>query len=331
MIIRPIRADERSRFTALHDPSQGKLLAEHLDEAFASNSTSEQWCLVAERHDRWLGRVFLRGPIGLGEIFVHFFDVAVDEPDGDVIAQDLIDAALAAVAPDDKRTMLYALDVDHPWHAAPGRRRHWFETAGFKVAREAQRWEWPQSRSPAKHTGRLLFRALDEVGEVEFRGAIARVSDGTLDARLQDMRTRLGREEDAAEHFRMLTALRYHPSWFQLAYADRELVGLIAAAGGVDVVFVAYVGVVPEMRGHGYVDDLLAQGTALLVDAGETVIRADTDAANTPMGNAFKRAGYLPFMTRTEFVMSAEERRHRLDSVKIKRPLEQPIDQADAS
>jgi RimJ/RimL family protein N-acetyltransferase len=151
------------------------------------------------------------------------------------------------------------------------------------------------------------------------------VSDGTLDARLQDMRTRLGREQDAAEHFRMLTALRYDPSWFQLAYADGELVGLIAAAGGVGVVFVAYVGVVPEMRGHGYVDDLLAQGTALLVDAGETVIRADTDAANTPMGNAFKRAGYLPFMTRTEFVMSAEERRHRLGSVKIKPPTVQPM------
>jgi RimJ/RimL family protein N-acetyltransferase len=324
MIIRPIRTDERERFAYLPDREQKKLLMQHLDEAFDSGATSEPWCLVAERGGRWVGRVFLRCPAGLAQVFVHFFDVALDEADADEIAQALIGAALAAAITDDDRSMLYALDVEHYWHPAPARRRAWFEDAGFNVARDAQRWEWPPSHALPQESGRLTFRTLDDVGEDAFRDAIARVSDGTLDERLQEMRKRLGRDGDAAEHFRLLTGLRYDPAWFQLGFDNGELVGLVAAGGGGGVAFIAYVGVVPEMRGRGYVNELLARGTNLLVDAGEAIIRADTDVANTPMANAFARTGYLPFMTRTEFVLFAGQRRKRPRPARMKRPPRSP-------
>jgi RimJ/RimL family protein N-acetyltransferase len=70
---------------------------------------------------------------------------------------------------------------------------------------------------------------------------------------------------------------------------------------------VFYVGVVPEMRGRGYVDDLLAAGTATLLEArrmdgDEKPLRADTDVANTPMAAAFERAGWARFAGRREYV-----------------------------
>jgi ribosomal protein S18 acetylase RimI-like enzyme len=41
-----------------------------------------------------------------------------------------------------------------------------------------------------------------------------------------------------------------------------------------------FIGVVPEHRGKGYVDDLLAEGTATLHAAGAERVRADTDTRN---------------------------------------------------
>jgi ribosomal protein S18 acetylase RimI-like enzyme len=66
---------------------------------------------------------------------------------------------------------------------------------------------------------------------------------------------------------------------------------------------VAYLGVVPELRGNGYVDDLLAEITHLLAAAGAQWIQADTDLANRPMAAAFQRAGYRNFAVR--MVLSA--------------------------
>ena len=55
---------------------------------------------------------------------------------------------------------------------------------------------------------------------------------------------------------------------------------------------IAYVGVLPEHRGRGYVDDLLVEATRLLAAAGAAEISAATDAGNLPMAAAFSRCGY---------------------------------------
>ena len=72
---------------------------------------------------------------------------------------------------------------------------------------------------------------------------------------------------------------------------------------------IGYIGVVPSQRGRGYVDDLLARGTAILRhDVPDIVIRADTDLANAPMAAAFERAGYERFATRREYELSTLSR-----------------------
>jgi ribosomal protein S18 acetylase RimI-like enzyme len=240
-------------------------------------------------------------------VFIHLFDVDWSRPDWRDVGSDLIGAAVDAVQGGDEGALLYALDSPHPWHAEPERRAELFTAAGFRRVRVAQRWERRIDRSSAvAASSRLEFRTLADVGQEVFTGAIASVSDGTLDGRLQEMRRRLGRTGDAAEHFRLLMGLPHEPDWWQLAYAvDGGLVGLIVGGGNAPEPVIAYVGVVPEQRGHGYVDDLLAQAVAMLAAAGASVIRADTDVENVPMANAFRRAGFEQFLARTEYMRPA--------------------------
>jgi RimJ/RimL family protein N-acetyltransferase len=58
---------------------------------------------------------------------------------------------------------------------------------------------------------------------------------------------------------------------------------------------IAYLGVVPAHRGHGYIHDVLAAGTSLLAVQNVPRIRAATDVGNAPMAAAFARAGYITF------------------------------------
>lgn len=55
---------------------------------------------------------------------------------------------------------------------------------------------------------------------------------------------------------------------------------------------VGYLGVVPELRGRGYVDEVLAEITRIHAANGETRVTATTDVGNAPMAAAFRRAGY---------------------------------------
>jgi ribosomal protein S18 acetylase RimI-like enzyme len=179
------------------------------------------------------------------------------------------------------------------------------EEAGFHVARRGLRWEWTAADSPTVQPPRpsLVFRTLAEVGDDAFRQAIAEVSDGTLDARLREMRQRLGRAGDAAEHFSLLSAIPHKPHWWQLTFDEHDdLVGLFVTARPAGKAVIAYVGVSPSQRGHRYVDDLVAAALLMLQSDGESVVKADTDRDNEPMNQAFSRAGFRPFSTRTEFI-----------------------------
>jgi len=59
---------------------------------------------------------------------------------------------------------------------------------------------------------------------------------------------------------------------------------------------IAYLGVLPEHRGRGRVDAILAEGTRVLSAQPDVPrIRAATDVANVPMAKAFARLGYVNF------------------------------------
>ena len=180
--------------------------------------------------------------------------------------------------------------------------------AGFAFRRETDRFHW-RGDVPPSLPGRLSFRTLEEVGEAAFVDAMMRVSEGTLDREIREERERLGPRGAARDFFEDARRVEHELSWWRLAYdgPDEDLAGLVMPAEPPGFLTLFYVGVVPEMRGRGYVDDLLAAGTATLLDARrrgkrEKPLRADTDVANAPMAAAFRRAGWKRFAGRREYV-----------------------------
>jgi hypothetical protein len=151
----------------------------------------------------------------------------------------------------------------------------------------------------------LSFRTLEEVGEEAFVDAMRSVSERTLD---REERERLGTRGAAREFFEDARRVKHDPSWWRLVYdkPSGELVGLVMPAEPPAFLTIFYVGVVLQMRDRGYVDDLLAAGTATLLEArkrdrNEKPLQADTDVANAPMAAAFERAGWVRFAGRCEY------------------------------
>lgn len=112
-----------------------------------------------------------------------------------------------------------------------------------------------------------------------------------------------GREGEAAGRLR-LARHRDHPErWFVVGVDPAgDAVGYVQAARvHGDRAIMAELGVVQAQRGRGYAGQLLAYGTAAVLDDGVTQITTDTDEANRPMRAAFARCGYVEFATRHDF------------------------------
>jgi ribosomal protein S18 acetylase RimI-like enzyme len=198
----------------------------------------------------------------------------------------------------------HELILPSPFSAFPEKRVEILEHVGFSLRREGDRWEWAADAAPLAPAGRVVFRPWPAVGEEAFVGALGRTLEGTLDRWLEYNRQCLGAEAAAREYIATAQELRHEPTWWHLAYTqDGALIGVIMASANDGGPIVDYVGVVPEQRGHGYVDDLLAQGVAVLRAAGATRIRADSDTRNLPMASAFRRAGFRSFSTRVVYTI----------------------------
>jgi len=158
------------------------------------------------------------------------------------------------------------------------------------VSRWNYRWLAEREGLPPRST-RLVFQPADDGAMLPaLRAALV----GTLD---DDSRGSVAEHglDKAAEL--QLQDLHWFPSprdWWQLAHTHAgDLVGLIVPARNFDMPTVGYIAVVPEQRGHGYVDDLLAEIAWRLNEfAPHEDVGADTDRDNVPMANAFTRAGF---------------------------------------
>jgi GNAT superfamily N-acetyltransferase/RimJ/RimL family protein N-acetyltransferase len=314
MQIRPVRADELDLFVeTAGSPDHRREVEQYLESMFTAGSMRPEWCFVAEEEQgEWpLGRVALWTLPAMEEPFAL---VLLDVPwDGEYISVGtrLLEGVL------EEARALGAEEIEHvvddppmrpQFQDHPERRVELLEDVGFTFRRETERFEWCGGQLPAVPR-RLSFRTLEEVGEDAFVEAMKEVSEGTLDREIRGERERLGAQRAAREFFEDARRVEQDPDRWQLAYApDGELVGLVMPAEPPGFLTVFYVGVVPGMRGRGYVDDLLTSGTATLLEAqrregNDKPLRADTDVANEPMAVAFERVGWSRFAGRREYVM----------------------------
>ncbi len=300
MIIRPICQQELDLFTAFTDQSErNERFRAYLTQMWDEGYIRPEWCFVAEVAGAFIGRVIYWTLPSLDNLFeVDFLEVPW-EADYLEVGTNLLRSSLALLL--QKNTVIqYVIDTPSPMSTFADRRLEVMEQVGFEFARETRRFEWLQTEIIPSQ--RLVFRSLDDVGEAVFVEAMMRVSENTLDRLLQQEIETLGLAESAIEQFQLLQAFKYKSTWWQLAYNQTgDLVGVIMPTENDGGAIIGYIGVVPEHRGNGYVNDLLAQGTVTLEADGACRVRADTDVNNAPMVSAFQRAGYHQFAGRREY------------------------------
>ena len=216
----------------------------------------------------------------------------------DVAAQ-LLRTAMAEVIPEGTRPPYYLRFVTPDWREAPATRQPTEDRmaaaarTGARLFVERLNLEWRPGTPVPAPTGRLSFRPVTDADEL--LTLMTDVVDGTLDAHDRDDLTRMSPREAAAKQYREELARYTSPrDWWRIAeLPGGEPGGFVIPAHNGYSEIIAYLGVVPAHRGHGYIAEILAEGTRVLAAQGAPFIKASTDLGNVPMAAAFHRAGWI--------------------------------------
>jgi len=263
-----------------------------------------EWMWVAKRGDRVLARLAWWTSTEGGEpLVLDIFDLddTLDDPERLDIGLGLVRIAMEAVIPPGTPNPEYGRFVPPGWRDSMAARRvvegrmEVMERAGARLLVERLRLEWLRGTPIAERTGRLRFRpALDRDELIEL---MSLVLDGTLDAHSrQELETMSPRESAVRQYEDEFLAYQTPREWWTIAeLPSSDPVGFVIPARNNYHPIIAYIGVVPDHRGHGYVDELLAEGTRILAATAVPRVRASTDVGNVPMAKAFGRVGYVHF------------------------------------
>lgn len=294
LVIRPLLQHEaRQLFTSLDTalggpvPVGAPLLGRRYDTVADGGDYRPEWTWVALRDGAVVARAaFWAGPQDTQPLLLDWFDFAPGEHDAAV-------ELLRRATP--RREYEFILPPswrdDPAVRAAAEARIAAAEAAGYRLLVERYRYSWTPGCGVPEQPGRLDFRPEPDDGVI--LDVLRRIQHGSLDAHARQAIEQGGIEQAAQEdldHCRWLSSPR---EWWRLAYTpDGELVGLHVPGRVPSGPAAAFIGVVPEQRGHGYAYDLLADCTRLLVAEGARTIAASTDLGNAPMAANFAKAGY---------------------------------------
>ncbi|MGN5634950.1 GNAT family N-acetyltransferase [Streptomyces sp. AC154] len=276
-------------------------LADDLD----SGRRRPEWMWVALRGERVVARIAWWSQDGKVPLLLDFFDLddTLPEPDRVDVGLRLLETASAAVLPVGAPRPEYGRFVPPDWRQDPvvrdavEARIRVMERTGARMLVERLRLEWRAGTPVPADSGRLRFRPV--AGREDLLALMTPVMEGTLDAHgQQDLASGLSPLRAAEKHFDEELARYTTPrEWWRVAeLPDGEPVGFVIPARNSYNPIIAYIGVLPAHRGHGYIDDLLTEGTRVLAGQdGVERIRAATDLGNVPMAKSFERLGYVNF------------------------------------
>lgn len=277
------------------------VLNEELADDLANGRRRPERMWVALRGDHLLARVAWWGRTGADTpLLLDILDID-DSVDRVYIGTRLLRTAMAHVVPAGIRPPEYTRFVPADWRADAASRRivedrmAALERTGARLLVERLRFEWRAGTPLTEPSRRLTFRSVRDTEEM--LALMTRVLNGTLDAHSRDDLARMPARDAAVRHYDdELARYRSPRHWWRIAtLPDGEPVGFVTPARNDYNPIIGYLAVLPEHRGNGYVDEILAEGTRVLSSQGVPRIRAATDLGNTPMANAFQRAGYIDF------------------------------------
>ncbi|WCN81755.1 GNAT family N-acetyltransferase [Micromonospora sp. LH3U1] len=274
-----------------------------LADDLAAQRRRPEWMWVALHGDRLLARVAWWGRGGDSTpLLLDILDVDDSAEDLAEVAQALYETAAKQVLPYGTVPPEYGRFLPANWREDPDAyravrlRMGVLEDTGAQLTVERLRLEWrPAAGLPAPDQ-RLSFRPARDTDELIT--LMTRALDGTLDAHSRADLAQMSPHEAALKHYEQELATYSSPrQWWRIGTLGEggDPVGFVVPARNAYHPVIAYLGVVPEHRGHGYVDGFLAEGTRILAAENVPRIRAATDLGNAPMANAFVRAGYVNF------------------------------------
>ncbi len=284
MRFRPATADPADLDRAAAYPADGPvdaLSAERIQEELAAGQFRPEWIWFAEDEDGeilaralWWGRADSERPIAL-----DCLQVRSSVADPEALAAGLLAAGHEAFG----ALPLYNMSLPADWRARP-------DLAEAVAWRREAAYRAGLSAGTAEPTGRLVFR--DGTDE-EFLDAFVRLSRGSLDLHTQNELRSMDAEQLAREDVAFYLDCPGERSWWRLAeLPGGTLAGMAIPSATPYHRNVGYLGVVPEQRGRGLIDEVLAEITRFHAAAGAERITATTDTVNRPMAAAFDRAGY---------------------------------------
>ncbi len=252
-----------------------------------------EWTWIAEHDGQVVGRALWWGPKGNPHpVALDCLDVDPAVGDRVAVAAELIRAALARFP----EPVQYTIEVTGGWRDDPATsaavewRRAAAHAAGLTREVERLQFEWAPADGVPPAAGRLRFT---EASDAEFLAVFRRIAEGSLDAQTRANLAAKGVDATAREDMDFYLRAPGKREWWRMAYTrEGEVAGMAIPSATAYNVNVGYLGVVPEFRGRGYVDEVLAEITRLHATNGESRITATTDMGNAPMAAAFGRAGY---------------------------------------
>ncbi|WKV72964.1 GNAT family N-acetyltransferase [Streptomyces sp. PCS3-D2] len=297
MLFRAATAGPADLARAVAHPAAGPvpaLTAGRIREELAGNRIRPEWIWTAEDEGGrilaralWWGRADSERPIALDCLQVA---AGVADPAG--VAAGLLDAGHKAFG----GLPGYTISLPRGWRDAPelAAAVGWRQEAAYRtgLTREIERlrYEWTPAAGMPAPTDRLVFR---EGTDEEMLDAFARLSRGSLDLATRHELEVMDAEQLAREDFDFYFDCPGERSWWRLAHLpDGRLAGLAVPSATPYHRNVGYLGVVPEQRGRGLIDEILAEITRFHASQGAERITATTDTVNKPMAAAFDRAGY---------------------------------------
>jgi RimJ/RimL family protein N-acetyltransferase len=271
-------------------------------QGLAAGSYRPEWTWIAESEQRILARAVWWGfPEDTHPRELDCLHVARSVGDPVGVCAELVRKVIEAAPPGcEHPSYQVLLPCDWRSQESIARAVSWrleaVARAGLAEVVERLRYEWTADLELRPRSTRLTF--VEEPDDEVWADLFVRVADGSLDADTRRELSRVGSDRaarNAVGTYKMLPGRR---DWWRVAYSGAERIGFAIPSSNENGYIVAYLGVLPEHRGNGYVHDILDEATHWFAGEGAPRIVADVDAANVPMVAAFERAGYRNFAVR---------------------------------